>query len=73
MTPARTPRTRRRRRIDGPISCTGVALLRTFLSDRGRIRARRVTGLDPDEHPRVARAIEHARETALLPYPTTRR
>ncbi|GHE07692.1 hypothetical protein GCM10011381_05170 [Klenkia taihuensis] len=47
-----------------------AALLRTFLSDRGKIRARRVTGLDPQEHRAVARAIKNAREMALLPYPT---
>jgi len=64
---------KRRRRLDGPVSYRDVALLRTFISDRGKIRARRVTGLDADEHRRVARAIENAREMALLPYPTTRR
>ena len=49
---------------------TDVALLRTFISDRGKIRARGVTGLDPREHRRVARAVKNAREMALLPYPT---
>ncbi len=47
-----------------------VTLLRTFVSDRGKIRARRVTGLDPTTHRRVARAIKNAREMALLPYPS---
>jgi small subunit ribosomal protein S18 len=70
---ARTPRTRRQRRIDGPISYTDVALLRTFLSDRGKIRARRVTGLDAQQQRRVARAIATAREMALLPYPISGR
>lgn len=45
-----------------------TALLRAFLSDRGRIRARRVTGLTPQQQRTVARAIENAREMALLPY-----
>ncbi len=66
-------RPRRRRRLDGPGSYHDVALLRTSISDRGGIRARRVTGLDADEHRRVTRAVENAREMALLPYPTTRR
>ena len=46
-----------------------TALLRTFVSDRGKIRARRVTGLTPQQQRRVAVAIRNAREMALLPYP----
>ncbi|GAA5151793.1 30S ribosomal protein S18 [Pseudonocardia eucalypti] len=45
-----------------------VALLRTFISDRGKIRARRVTGLTPRQQRQVAVAIRNAREMALLPY-----
>jgi small subunit ribosomal protein S18 len=45
-----------------------IALLRKFVSDRGKIRARRVTG-NCSEHQRlVARAVKNAREMALLPY-----
>ncbi|GAA3992677.1 30S ribosomal protein S18 [Allokutzneria multivorans] len=44
------------------------ALLRKFISDRGKIRSRRVTGLTPQEQRTVARAIKNAREMALLPY-----
>ncbi|MBP2474919.1 small subunit ribosomal protein S18 [Crossiella equi] len=46
-----------------------VALLRKFLSDRGKIRSRRVTGLTPTQQREVATAIKNAREMALLPYP----
>jgi small subunit ribosomal protein S18 len=46
-----------------------AALLRTFVSDRGKIRARRVTGLTPQQQRQVAVAIRNAREMALLPYP----
>jgi small subunit ribosomal protein S18 len=46
-----------------------TALLRTFISDRGKIRARRVTGLTPKQQRQVAVAIKNAREMALLPYP----
>ncbi|MEU3269328.1 30S ribosomal protein S18 [Saccharomonospora sp. NPDC006951] len=46
-----------------------AALLRKFISDRGKIRARRVTGLTPPQQKQVARAIKNAREMALLPYP----
>src|SRR5689334_12557235 len=45
-----------------------VALLRRFMSDRAKIRARRVTGNDAQQQREVARAIKNAREMALLPY-----
>nr|WP_264674173.1 30S ribosomal protein S18 [Nocardioides lijunqiniae] len=45
-----------------------VALLRTFVSDRGRIRSRRITGLTPRQQRLVTRAVKNAREMALLPY-----
>ena len=45
-----------------------TALLRTFVSDRGKIRSRRVTGLTGQQQRRVAAAIKTAREMALLPY-----
>ncbi|MFE7594934.1 30S ribosomal protein S18 [Kitasatospora sp. NPDC057512] len=43
-------------------------LLRRFVSDRGKIRSRRVTRLTARQQRAVARAIKNARETALLPY-----
>lgn len=45
-----------------------TALLRTFISDRGKIRSRRVTGITPQQQRLVTRAIKNAREVALLPY-----
>jgi small subunit ribosomal protein S18 len=42
--------------------------LRTFISDRGKIRSRRVTGLTVQQQRQVATAIKNAREMALLPY-----
>lgn len=45
-----------------------VTLLRTFISDRGKIRSRRITGLTPQQQRCVTRAIKNARELALLPY-----
>ncbi|MBB5956396.1 small subunit ribosomal protein S18 [Saccharothrix tamanrassetensis] len=45
-------------------------LLRKFISDRGKIRSRRVTGLTPQQQRQVATAIKNAREMALLPYPS---
>lgn len=46
-----------------------TVLLRAFLSDRGKVRSRRVTGVTARQQHRVARAIANAREMALLPYP----
>src|ERR671926_1889410 len=45
-----------------------VNLLRRFMSERAKIRARRVTGNDAQQQRAVARAIRVAREMALLPY-----
>ncbi|MFI1755150.1 30S ribosomal protein S18 [Streptomyces sp. NPDC020571] len=45
-----------------------TALLRTFLSDRGKIRSRRVTRVTAQQQRQLARAIKNAREMALLPY-----
>ena len=47
-----------------------VNLLRKFMSDRGKIRARRVSGLSTQNQRAVAHAIKLARELALLPYAT---
>jgi small subunit ribosomal protein S18 len=45
-----------------------VNLLRRFMSDRGKIRARRVTGNCAQHQRDVQVAIKTARELALLPY-----
>jgi small subunit ribosomal protein S18 len=45
-----------------------VATIRKFMSDRGKIRARRMSGLCARHQRDVARAIKNAREMALLPY-----
>lgn len=62
----------RARKID-EVDWKDVGLLRTFISDRGKIRARRVTGLTPRQQRQVAVAIRNAREMALLPYPSAPR
>ncbi|MEU3527980.1 30S ribosomal protein S18 [Streptomyces sp. NPDC038707] len=46
-----------------------TGLLRTFLSDRGKIRGRRVTRVTVRQQRLLARAVKNAREMALLPYP----
>jgi len=45
-----------------------VDLLRRFMSDRAKIRARRVTGNNTQQQRDIAMAIKNAREMALLPY-----
>ena len=50
-----------------------TTLLRKFISDRGKIRARRVTGVGAQQQRQIARAVKNAREMALLPCTTTAR
>ena len=50
-----------------------TALLRKFISDRGKIRARRVTGNCVQHQRDVAIAVKNAREVALLPYTSSPR
>jgi small subunit ribosomal protein S18 len=45
-----------------------VNLLARFVSDRSKIRNRRVTGNDVQQQRDVALAVKNAREMALLPY-----
>lgn len=49
-----------------------VGLLRRFVSERGKIRARRVTGTCSQHQRDVAAAVKNAREMALLPYASSR-
>ena len=48
-------------------------LLRKFISDRGKIRARRVSGNCSQHQRDVAVAVKNSREMALLPYTSTAR
>lgn len=45
-----------------------VNLLQRFMSDRSKIRSRRVSGNTTQQQREVATAIKNAREMALLPY-----
>ena len=57
----------------GNIDYKDTATLRRFISERGKIRARRVTGLSVQDQRKVAIAVKNARELALLPYTTNAR
>lgn len=50
-----------------------VSMLRKFVSDRGKIRSRRVSGNCSQHQRDVAVAVKNAREMALLPYTSTAR
>lgn len=43
-------------------------LLRKFMTDRGKIKPRRVTGTCAQHQHQLSTAIKRAREMALLPY-----
>lgn len=43
-------------------------LIRRFLSDKGKTRSRRVTGLSRKHQRQLAVSVKRAREIALLPY-----
>ena len=76
----RRPRPERERRGGKPKVCIfcvekspwvdykDVSVLRRFVSDRGKIRARRVSGCCSQHQREVAVAVKTARELALLPY-----
>lgn len=75
---ARPPRLTRResKPRPNPLDAAGITsidykdvnLLRRFISDRGKIRSRRVTRISAQQQREMARAIKNAREMALLPY-----
>ncbi len=50
-----------------------TGLLRKYISDRGKIRARRVSGNCTQHQRDVATAVKNSREMALLPYTSTAR
>lgn len=59
----------KRRRADPKLTFDykDTATLRRFLTDRGRIRKREVTGLSVQQQRELAIAVRNAREMALLP------
>jgi small subunit ribosomal protein S18 len=45
-----------------------TSALRRFISERGKIRSRRITGACRRHQSQIATAVKRARELALLPY-----
>ena len=50
------------------IDYKNVNQLRRYISERGKIRSRRITGACRRHQVQVAQAVKRAREMALLPY-----
>jgi small subunit ribosomal protein S18 len=75
------PPVRKPKKKQNPLKTAGVErvdykdvnVLRKFISDRGKIRARRVTGVSVQQQREIARAVKNAREMALLPYSSSAR
>ncbi|MYW18890.1 30S ribosomal protein S18 [Streptomyces sp. SID2955] len=65
-----------KRQRTNPLEAAGITyidykdtgLLRKFISDRSKIRSRRVTHVTRQQQRQIARAVKNAREMALLPY-----
>ena len=50
------------------IDYKNVGELRRYISEKGKIRSRRITGACRRHQAQIARAVKRARELALLPY-----
>jgi small subunit ribosomal protein S18 len=50
------------------IDWKNINLLKKFVSERGKIRPRALTGVTLNQQRKIAQAIKNAREMALLPY-----
>ena len=50
------------------IDYKNIAQLRRYISEKGKIRSRRITGACRRHQTQVAGAVKRAREMALLPY-----
>ncbi len=65
------PKKRKRIQIaDDEIRYTNIDVLKRFLSERGKIRSRGMTGLSRRQQALAAREIKRARELSMLPYIT---
>lgn len=56
---------------EDPIDYKDVDLLRKFITERGKILPRRITGLTSQQQRALTRAIKRARLLALLPFVNT--
>jgi small subunit ribosomal protein S18 len=66
---APAPRKRRPLLSAEELDWKNVSSLRRFLSERGKLRSRRITGLSRRQQTQLAQAVKRARTMGLLPYP----
>lgn len=66
---APAPRKRRPLLAAEELDWKNVSSLRRFLSERGKLRSRRITGLSRRQQTQLAQAVKRARIMGLLPYP----
>ena len=66
---APAPRKRRPLLSAEELDWKNVSSLRRFLSERGKLRSRRITGLSRRQQTQLAQAVKRARIMGLLPYP----
>ena len=73
--PGAAPAVRKRRPQLPPeeIDWKNFPSLRRFLSERGKIRSRRITGLSRRQQAALAKAVKRARTMGLFPYPDQER
>ena len=57
-----------KKKDDEPVDYKDAARLRRYLTERGKILPRRMTGLDAQGQRKLAEAIKRARHLGLLPY-----
>jgi small subunit ribosomal protein S18 len=60
-----------RAKIDD-VDYKNIALLRRFVSEKGKIRSRRITGACRRHQNQISVAVKRAREMALMPYVSDR-
>ncbi len=63
------PRKRRPLLTPEELNWTNFPSLRRFLSERGKLRSRRITGLSRRQQTQLAQSVKRARMMGLLPYP----
>jgi small subunit ribosomal protein S18 len=66
--PRRYQRRRPRQVVPEYVDWKDVDLLRQFVPERGKILARRISGISAKDQRRIAKAIKRARSMALLPF-----
>ncbi len=73
--PGMVPAARKRRPQLAPeeIDWKNFPSLRRFLSERGKIRSRRITGLSRRQQSELSKAVKRARTMGLFPYPDQER